>query len=109
MNIEDHLSQFLARHPDGRLRVGFSGGRDSTVLLATLVRLPQARARDLLAVHVNHGLHAEAAQWEAHAQAIAGQLGVPCQVDRVQVLERTEVGLEARARAARREAYSHHL
>ncbi|MCB1589998.1 MAG: TilS substrate-binding domain-containing protein, partial [Xanthomonadales bacterium] len=35
--------------------------------------------------------------------------GVRCQVDRVQVLERTEVGLEAKARAARREAYSHHL
>ena len=44
-----------------RLTVAFSGGLDSTVLLAALRRLPLAVP--LRAAHVDHGLHGDARAW----------------------------------------------
>jgi len=100
---------FLAANPHGRLRVGYSGGRDSAVLLSVLAGLDQAHARELTAVHVDHGLHPDSADWAEHAKRIADCLDVPIAVHRVDLRGRGEVGVEARAREARREVYAQHL
>jgi tRNA(Ile)-lysidine synthase len=103
------VEDFLRRWPEGRLRVGFSGGRDSSVLLALLAGSSAARQRDLLAIHVDHGLHPDSAQWARHAARSAAALDVPLELARVDLSGRREVGIEARARAARREVYAGHL
>jgi tRNA(Ile)-lysidine synthase len=80
----------------GTLHVGFSGGRDSTVLLHAVA----AERRDgVVAVHVNHGLRPEADGWQEHCGTVAGQLGVAFAAHRVTVSGRGS--REAGARAAR--------
>lgn len=103
------IEAFLRRWPDGRLRVGFSGGRDSSVLLALLAESAAARQRDLRAIHVDHGLHPESADWARLARQFAAKLDVPVELVRVELSGRREVGIEARARAARREVYARQL
>jgi tRNA(Ile)-lysidine synthase len=84
---------------DARVTVAFSGGVDSTVLLAALARLQLVAA--LRAVHVDHGLHADSAGWQVHCAAVAAELGVPFTSVRVTVARDSGFGLEAAAREAR--------
>jgi tRNA(Ile)-lysidine synthase len=87
----------------GPLVVGFSGGRDSTVLLHALCALREVRgagARDLLAVHVHHGLQREADAWVEHCRAVCEAWNVPFELRRVSVA-RAGRGIEAAAREAR--------
>jgi tRNA(Ile)-lysidine synthase len=90
----------------GSLVVGYSGGLDSTVLLHRFANEPVLRARGLRAVHVHHGLQAEAADWAAHCVRQAQALGVPVRVLEVQVRRDAGSGLEAAAREARYAALS---
>src|SRR5215831_21047064 len=88
------LSAGLDRLPGGAIVVGFSGGLDSTVLLHALAALPAARARGLRAVHVDHGLQAQSAQWAAHCAAVAAALDVPIEVMATGVLDTAGKGIE---------------
>ncbi|THD01514.1 tRNA lysidine(34) synthetase TilS [Panacagrimonas perspica] len=81
----------------GRVRVAFSGGLDSTVLLHALAK---AGVKDLAAIHVHHGLQALADDWVAHCEQVCAALGVALQVVRVNV-EDAGQGVEAAAREAR--------
>jgi len=82
-----------------RLTVAFSGGLDSTVLLAALCRLElPARVR---AAHVDHGLHPQSAAWSAHCASTAAALGAEFVAARVAVDLTAGQGLEAAARDAR--------
>jgi tRNA(Ile)-lysidine synthase len=83
-----------------RYLVGFSGGLDSTVLVhalgqATLDRTP------IVAVHVNHALHPDAAAWQEHCRRIAEALHVEFLAQTVAVADKEGIGLEAAARDAR--------
>lgn len=85
-------------------RVALSGGLDSTVMLHLLVRLRAVmELPPLSALHVHHGLQAAAEAWPAHCQAVCDELGVPLQVERVQVDARAS--LERAARDARYAAF----
>jgi len=94
------LKELLPGFPERELCVAFSGGVDSTALLAALrgLRLP---ARSLRAVHVDHGLHADSGSWAARAVAVARGLDVPCEVLEAKVARARGESPEARARAAR--------
>jgi tRNA(Ile)-lysidine synthase len=89
--------------------VGLSGGLDSTVLLHALATSANSRPASLRAVHVHHGLHADAYLWEQHCRRLCGELGVPLVVERVQVVRNSGKGLEASAREARYHAFDRHL
>jgi len=108
--LEAHDDEALRRGSTRRLGltaiIGYSGGRDSTVLLHALARLVRQRGsglREVIAVHVHHGLSRRADEWEAHCEREAAALGVRCVVRRV-VVRRAGRGIEAAARAARYEA-----
>jgi tRNA(Ile)-lysidine synthase len=87
----------------GPLLVAFSGGRDSAALLDAACRLRRSRTSGfarLLAVHVHHGLLAEADAWEVGCAQACARLEVPLHVVRVKV-EPAGGGIEEAARQAR--------
>lgn len=90
----------------GTLWLGFSGGLDSTVLLHLLVQQPELKPR-IKAIHVHHGLSANAEAWLAHCQRVCDSLGVPLLAERVQ-LEHPTDGVEQAARNARYACYRRH-
>ena len=78
-----------------KVAVGLSGGVDSVVLLHALSRHLPVRA-----VHVHHGLSANAGEWARFCRAYCRSLDVPLTVRRARV-RRDGQGTEAAARAAR--------
>jgi tRNA(Ile)-lysidine synthase len=88
------------------LAVGFSGGLDSTVLLHLLAHDPTQRATGLRALHIDHGLHADASRWAAHAEATCRALGIESRTIAVAVPRDSSLGPEAAARHARRTAFA---
>lgn len=90
----------------GPLAVGFSGGLDSSVLLHRLAADAGLRARGLRALHVDHGLHADAASWAAHCRATCDAIGIALDILRVRVDTQAGLGLEGAARAARHAAFA---
>jgi len=95
--LEGALGEAGAR-PTGYC-VALSGGLDSTVLLAALAEAPALAP--LRAVHVDHGLHPDAATWSVRSVALAERFGVACEVVRVDARAATGESPEAAARAAR--------
>jgi tRNA(Ile)-lysidine synthase len=99
--VQQQLRTALAGTPPVPLCVAFSGGPDSTALLHALAQLPEARARGLRALHVDHGLQAQSTTWAAHCRRFCATLAVPCTVLPVHVEPASGGGLEAAARDAR--------
>jgi tRNA(Ile)-lysidine synthase len=92
--------------PAKRWLVGFSGGLDSTVLLAALLATkPQ---QPVIAIHVNHGLSPKADEWQRHCQALCHEWQVDCRVEQVQV-HGSGYGLEDAARNVRYRAFQTHM
>ncbi|EFG1229208.1 tRNA lysidine(34) synthetase TilS [Escherichia albertii] len=92
-----------------QILVAFSGGLDSTVLLHQLVQWRMENPGvTLRAIHVHHGLSANADAWVMHCENICQQWQVPLVVERVQLAEEG-LGIEAQARQARYQAFSHTL
>lgn len=104
----EHLAAVLSRLlPAGttRVAVAFSGGLDSTVLLAALARARDVAGFELRALHVNHGLQSAASSWAEHCRGFAGALRVPFEQLVVEV-RALEQGVEAAARRARYDAFA---
>lgn len=98
--LTSHLADLLPGFPHVRLVVAFSGGVDSTALLAALAASRQ-KGLQVRAVHVNHGLHPNASKWSEHCRAVARELGVQLEVLAAKVARSAGVSLEAVARDAR--------
>lgn len=103
--FRDRLAELAAgAAPAQRYLVAFSGGLDSSVLLHALATSAAAAQRPVLALHINHGLQADADSWARHCRAVAEELGVDFLERRVSVDTAAGQGLEAAARDARYQA-----
>ncbi|TXH04131.1 MAG: tRNA lysidine(34) synthetase TilS [Nevskiaceae bacterium] len=92
------IPELPALRKGARIWLAYSGGLDSTVLLH---RLHEAGVPGLRAVHVHHGLQADADAWARHCRAQCRALGVPFTLLRVAIQARHPAGPEAAAREAR--------
>jgi tRNA(Ile)-lysidine synthase len=81
--------------------VAYSGGADSTALLAAAAALRGRHRLRLRAVHVNHRMQASARAMALAARATARRLAVPCRVIDAPVSVARGDSPEAAARAAR--------
>ena len=81
-----------------RLLVACSGGADSVALAAAVAR---HGAPPMAIGHVDHGLRPESAGEAEQVRALAGKLGVPFFLERLQGFSTREAGLEAAAREGR--------
>lgn len=75
--IRAYMEQFHMFPESGYIVAGVSGGADSLCLLHALAGLREACGFLLAAVHVNHGLRAEAAQDAAYVRALCEAWDVP--------------------------------
>ncbi len=93
---------FLLTHP-APVFVGLSGGIDSCVLLILVKKFCDQHGLFCQAIHINHGLQAQAVAWERHCQQLCAQLGVPLVIKKAEItaFSRRKQGLEGAARAAR--------
>lgn len=92
--------------PGGRYLVAFSGGLDSRCLLDALLK--SAPAYEVVAIHVHHGLSANADAWSLHCAAVCHQSGVRFIEEKVRVIN-TGKGVEDAAREARYTAFAQHM
>ena len=101
--LRDAVGRSLQLHvPLGApLALGLSGGRDSIVLLDALAALAPARGHAVTAIHVHHGLSANADAWAQFCADRCAALGVPFIARKVDVDRAPRTSLEAMARAAR--------
>jgi tRNA(Ile)-lysidine synthase len=102
-DLPGQVAACLSRHlkPGARLRLAFSGGVDSVVLLHLLAQLAPRFPFELSAVHVHHGLNPQADTWAEFCLALCARLDIPCDVVRVKVPRKSAQGVEAAARKAR--------
>jgi tRNA(Ile)-lysidine synthase len=91
--------------PWRRFLVAFSGGLDSTVLLHQLMCWRQENPDiQLRAIHIHHGLSANADGWVAHCRQRCQQWDIPLEVVHVTLVDEGK-GTEAHARLARYTAF----
>ena len=88
--------------------VGFSGGLDSTVLLHAVHALAKGMELELSALHVNHGLSANADSWAASCAHFCRELGLLLTVRRIDVPLDSGEGIEAAARRVRHKLLADH-
>lgn len=84
-----------------RLIVALSGGVDSVVLLDLLVTLSVQMQFKLSAVHVNHGISANAGKWSKFCRDLCRSRGVPFRNIKLKINREAGISLEAAARDAR--------
>lgn len=80
---------------------GFSGGADSTALLLALAELSEDLATPFKAIHVNHGLHADAAKWQRHCEQFCRRHDIELVCLHVRPGADSGRGVEAEARRLR--------
>jgi tRNA(Ile)-lysidine synthase len=88
-----------------RIVVAFSGGADSTCLLHMAVC--SNTESSLVALHINHGLHPDADDWQRHCVALCETLGVDIVCHKVNVKKSGSV--EENARRARYAVFTEFL
>lgn len=107
--LEQAVLAVLREQNAKRIWVAYSGGLDSHVLLHLCARLRTAYPGQLRALHVNHGLQAEADAWQNHCASVCAALDVPLSCQRINVAMRSGDSLEAVAREARYRAFQAEL
>ena len=109
------LEQVLAtqlnqwKFPPTRLLVGLSGGVDSSALLLACHNLATRGeiVQPIVALHAQHGLHQDDADWRNHCATLCTQLGIELISQSLSLP--SHGNLEANAREARYEFFAQHV
>ncbi|MFT5419582.1 MAG: tRNA(Ile)-lysidine synthase [Candidatus Endobugula sp.] len=111
-SILAHITEKMSPLPKSVKRwvVAYSGGIDSTVLLHALAECNRRSAQPLVvvALHINHQLSVDAADWQQHCEQVATTLGVEFFTKSVAV-QLAGKGAEAAAREARYAVFENFL
>ncbi|AOF52540.1 tRNA lysidine(34) synthetase TilS [Rodentibacter caecimuris] len=108
MDLFSIFEQQLKKNPAQDYLIALSGGLDSTALLALFKKYSENQPHfNLRAIHIHHGLSANADSWVKHCQSLCEQFYIPLVIEYVQV-DRTK-GIEAGAREARYQAIRRHI
>jgi len=103
----ERLLQILESFPAvNSYLVGFSGGADSTALLHALSTIRGQLDAPVSAVHVNHGLHADADHWQLQCETFCHRYSIELTCLKVDLKNCKGKGLEAEARHLRYAAIS---
>ena len=94
--MNQNFVNFMREYSDQKLAVAVSGGVDSVCLLCWIAQL----RKDVVCLHVNHGLRANADIETEYVKDLCNKLGVSCQIFYWKG-EKPVAGLEAAAREAR--------
>ena len=95
----------VAGKPVPTICVGYSGGLDSSVLLDLLLGESLAGTLRVVAIHVNHGLSANAEAWSRHCERVCATLDIELRTVNLRIRHRPQRSLEEEAREARYEAF----
>lgn len=97
------IRRFFAQHPQLTcVTVAYSGGMDSEVLLYALAQVRRDwSALAVQAVHVQHGLQAQAPSWVDHCRQTCSELGIALQVEYIRERPAAGESIEAWARRVR--------
>lgn len=85
----------------GKYWVGFSGGGDSTALLQALYELSDRLPAPVHAVHFDHGLQAQAGDWQAHCRAFCEERNIPFRAEKLDIRKSPQNSLEEESRNSR--------
>ena len=97
----ERLAALTVNDAASRWLVAFSGGVDSTVLLHALAGTREQHPGEIVAIHIDHGLHPDSGDWAIHCRQFADNLGVSYISCPVKVDDGLRCGPEAAARQAR--------
>lgn len=107
-HIESVLSDFLfvkSNNEPHDITVALSGGVDSVVLLHACWKIKQVNPQiNLAAIHVHHGISANADDWLDFCSRLCNKLSIPLQTACVNVEKHARQSLESLARDARYKA-----
>ncbi|MBU4500322.1 MAG: tRNA lysidine(34) synthetase TilS [Gammaproteobacteria bacterium] len=92
--------------PHARLTLALSGGVDSVVLLHALRALRDPLNFQLRAVHIHHGLSAQADAWADFCAELCASHAIDLTVHRVQIARDDASGVEAAARRERQAVFA---
>ena len=84
--------------------VAYSGGADSTALLHALNSLEDKLATPVSAIHINHGLHADADLWQSQCENFCQLNNIELTCLSIDLQNKSGKGLEAEAREQRYQA-----
>ncbi|MDO9064121.1 MAG: tRNA lysidine(34) synthetase TilS [Sulfuricella sp.] len=102
--VEAKLKSWV--QPGRHLTLALSGGADSVALLDILAQLRASLHFPLSAVHVNHQISPNAADWAGFCARLCAGYNIPFQVVKVDLKRQPGESLEALARDARYRAFA---
>ena len=101
--LENYFSDLIDKGKPARYVVGYSGGIDSTVLLHAINKM--AGHIPVVAVHINHQLIPQAAEWEKHCRKFSESISVEFLSRKVIIDMNSGDGLEAASRKERYDSF----
>ena len=101
--LENYFSDLIDKDKPARYVVGYSGGIDSTVLLHAINKM--TGHIPVVAVHINHQLIPQAAEWEKHCRKFSESISVEFLSRKVIIDMNSGYGLEAASRKGRYDSF----